>query len=81
MPDGLFGVLRHQGLELTFCPLMIEKGLAGVAEEAGKFRPGIRGAHVDDAYGLDPKACRSSLDTKIVVSIPEVLINTLKGSK
>ncbi len=26
MPDGLFGVLRHQGLELALRPLVVEKG-------------------------------------------------------
>ena len=54
MPDGLLGVLRHQGLELAFCPLMVEKGLAGVAEQRGELGPGIRRAHIDDADGLDP---------------------------
>src|SRR5262245_3634515 len=53
MPDGLLGVLRHQGLELTLCPLMVKKGAAGVAEESGKFRPGIRRAHIDDVDGLN----------------------------
>src|SRR6476619_1646862 len=33
MPDCLPGVIRHQGFELAFRPLVIEKGLAGVAEE------------------------------------------------
>ena len=53
MPDGLLGVLRHQGLELALGPLVVEKGLAGVAEQAGELRPGIRRAHIDDADGLD----------------------------
>ena len=62
MPDGLLGVLRHQGFELAFCPLVIEKGLAGVAEESGKFRPGIRRAHIDDADGLDAWPRRLGID-------------------
>src|SRR5262245_35624622 len=55
MPDRLLDVLRHQGLELVFCPLMVEKGLAGVAEQGGEFGPGIRRAHIDDADRLDAR--------------------------
>src|SRR5437879_4108614 len=29
VPDRLLGVLRHQALEFTFRPLMVEKGLPG----------------------------------------------------
>src|SRR2546430_14571101 len=32
MPDGLLGVLRHQGLELVFGPLMVEKAISAIAE-------------------------------------------------
>ena len=32
VPDCLFGVLRHQSLELGFGPFMVEKGLPGIAE-------------------------------------------------
>src|SRR4029077_16823588 len=53
MPDRLLGVLRHQSLELTFRPLVIEKGLSGIAEEPGKLRPGIRRAQLDVAECLD----------------------------
>ena len=62
MPDGLLGVLRHQGLELALGPLVVEKGLAGVAEQPGELRPGIRRAHVDDADGLDARPRRLGID-------------------
>ena len=42
MPNGLLGVLRHERLELTLGPLMLEKGGACVAENASEFGPGIR---------------------------------------
>src|SRR5258708_7164251 len=54
MPDCLPGVLRHQGLELTFCPLMVEEGLPRVAEQGGELGPGVRSAHVHNTDGLDP---------------------------
>src|SRR5262249_54959093 len=53
MPDDLPGILRHQGLELAFRPLVVEKGAPGVAEEPGELGPGVGRAHVDDADGLD----------------------------
>src|SRR5215472_12076857 len=49
MPNGLPGILRHQGFELAFSPLVVEKGAAGVAEQRGELCPGIRRAHIDDA--------------------------------
>src|SRR5262245_65155097 len=55
MPDRLLDVFRHQGLEFVFRPLMVEKGLAGVAEQGGEFGPGIRRAHIDDADRLDAR--------------------------
>src|SRR5262245_20867482 len=58
MPDRLPDILRHQGLELVFRPLMVEKGLAGVAKQGGELRPGIRGAHIDDADRLDARPRR-----------------------
>src|SRR5262249_7760195 len=48
VPNRLLGVLRHQGFKLAFRSLMLEKRLPGVAKQSGEFRPGIRGAHVDD---------------------------------
>src|SRR6516164_2378540 len=53
MPDGLPGILRHQGLELAFRPFVVEKCAPGVAEERGKLGPGIRRTHIDDADGLN----------------------------
>src|SRR5262249_25845156 len=53
VPDGLLGILRHQGLELGLGPFVVEKCAASVAEERGELRPGIRRTHIDDADGLD----------------------------
>src|SRR5262249_40425135 len=53
--DRLLGILRHQGFELAFRPLMLEKRLTGVAEQSGKFRPRVRRAHIDDADGLNAR--------------------------
>src|SRR5215471_11755100 len=53
VPDGLPGILRHQGFELALRPFMLEKGAPGVAEERGELRPRIRRTHIDDAYRLD----------------------------
>src|SRR6516162_9399518 len=51
--DGLFGILRHQSLELGFGPFMVEKGLPRIPEQSSKFAPGIRGAHIENPDGLD----------------------------
>src|SRR5262249_296548 len=53
VPDDLFGILRHQSLELGFGSLMLEKGLTGLAKQSSKFAPGIRGAHIDNPDCLD----------------------------
>ena len=37
---------------------MLEKGLPGAAEDAGKFRPGIRGTHVDNPDRFDARLGR-----------------------
>src|SRR6516164_11762520 len=55
VPNGLFGILRHQGFELAFRPFVVEEGAPGVAEEGSELRPGIRRAHIDDADGLDAR--------------------------
>src|SRR5690348_16313836 len=55
VPDGLPGILGHQGFELVFRPFVVEEGAPGVAEEGGELRPGIRRAHIDDADGLDAR--------------------------
>src|SRR6516225_9577901 len=49
VPDGLPGILGHQGFELALGPFVVEKGTPGVAEERSELRPGIRRAHIDDA--------------------------------
>ena len=33
---------------------MLQKGLPGTAEQSGKFRPRVRGAHVHDPHRFDP---------------------------
>src|SRR6516164_7892086 len=55
MTDCFFGILRHQHFQLSLASLMIEKSLPGAAEETGKFRPGIGGAHIYDPNRLDPR--------------------------
>src|SRR5215470_17535608 len=42
VPDRLPGILGHQGFELAFRPLVLEKGLAGIAEARSEVGPGIR---------------------------------------
>src|SRR5260221_13068001 len=54
MPDRLFGVLRHQFLQLDLRGFMVEEGSAGLTKHACEFRPGIGRAHVDDPDRLDP---------------------------
>src|SRR5262249_29538404 len=58
MSDRLSGVLGYERLELALCPFVLEKGAAGAAEQGGELRPGIRGAHVDDADRLDTRPWR-----------------------
>src|SRR5262249_44631497 len=60
VPDGLPGILRHQGFELALGPFVVEKGAAGVAEERGELRPGIGRAH--NADGLDARPRRLGID-------------------
>src|SRR5215467_14365677 len=62
MPNGLLGILRHQGFELALCPFVVKKCAPGVAEERGELRPGIRRAHIDDADGLDARPRRLGID-------------------
>ena len=54
MPDRFLGVLRHELFQLRLGILVFQEGRMGAPENAGKFRPRIRGAHVDDADRLDP---------------------------
>src|SRR5215467_2097884 len=62
VPNGLPGILRHQGLELAFGPFVVEKGTPGAAEERGELRPGVRRTHIDDADGLDARTRRLGQD-------------------
>jgi hypothetical protein len=41
---------------------MFQKRLPGAAEETGKLGPGVRGTHIDDPDGFDPRLGR--LDAK-----------------
>src|SRR6516164_7810076 len=62
VPNRLPGILGHQGLELAFCPFVVEKGASSVAEEGSELRPRIRPAHIDDADGLDARPRRLGID-------------------
>src|SRR5882757_8582338 len=53
VPDRLLGVLWHEPLELALGPLVIGMGLSGFAKQAGEFRPGVGGVHVDYAHRFD----------------------------
>ena len=55
MADRLLGILRHQALELGLGLFVFEMGRPGPGKDAGEFRPGIGGAHVDDADRLDAR--------------------------
>src|SRR6516165_1970283 len=82
MPDGLLGVLRHQGLELTSCPLMVEEGLPRVAEQGGELGPRIRRAHVEDADRLDARPRRLDAEEArglaVLDAAPEFLLRRQK---
>src|SRR5262249_55771655 len=58
MADRLFGILRHEGLEL--CPRLFVFGMcrAGAGKDAGEFGPSIGRGHVDDADGVEPRLGR-----------------------
>ena len=43
---------------------MVQKSLPGIAEDPGKFGPGIRGAHINNTDCFDPRLWR--LNTKQV---------------
>src|SRR5262245_3648634 len=58
MPDRLLGVFGHEGLQFGLGILVFEESRACAAKDSGKFRPSVRGAHVDDAYGLNTHAWR-----------------------
>src|SRR5215472_11619823 len=62
VPDGLPGILRHQGFELALGPFVVEIGAPGIAKERGELRPGIRRSHIDDPDGLDAWPRRLGID-------------------
>ena len=62
MAGRLPGILRHQALEFGLGFLVLEMRLSGANKDAGEFRPGIGGAHVDDAHRLNARLRR--LDPK-----------------
>src|SRR6516225_102129 len=62
VPNGLSGIVGHQGFELSLGPFVVEKGTPGVAEERSELGPGIRRAHIDDADGLDARSRRLGID-------------------
>src|SRR5262249_53035152 len=62
VPDGLSGILGHQGFELALGPFVVEKGDLGAAEERGELGPGIRRTHINDADGLDAWTWRLGQD-------------------
>src|SRR5215813_2275370 len=53
MPERLPGILGEKGLELRLGLFVPHVSHAGIAIEGRKFRPRIRGAHVNDADGID----------------------------
>src|SRR5215510_1982260 len=59
---GFPGIFGHQGFELAFGPLVLDKSGAGIAEERGELRPGIRRTHIDDADRLYTRARRLGID-------------------
>src|SRR5262249_8145554 len=62
VPDGLLGIIGHQGFELAFGPFVVENGASSIAEERGELSPGIGRAHIDGADGLDAWPRRLGID-------------------
>src|ERR1700675_4541130 len=55
VPDRLLGILRHQTLQFRFGLFMLEVRRTGPREGSCELRPGIGGAHVDNADRLNPR--------------------------
>src|SRR5215472_10806399 len=55
VPDGLLGILRHQGFELALGPFVVEKSLPAVAEQRRKLGPRIRRTHIHYADRFDAR--------------------------
>ena len=58
MADRLLGILRHQTLQFRLGLFMVEMGRTGPRKHRSELRPGIGGAHVDDAHRLDARLWR-----------------------
>jgi hypothetical protein len=53
--DRLLGILRQQTLELSLGLFMLEVCVPGADKDACEISPGIGGAHIDHANGLNPR--------------------------
>jgi hypothetical protein len=58
VPDRLLGILRNEALEFSFGLFVVEVSRLGAGKDAGKFRPGIGGRHVDDTDRFDARLWR-----------------------
>ena len=58
MADRLLGIFWHQALELGLGLLVLEMRRPGPRKDRGELRPGVGGAHIDNADGLDPRLWR-----------------------
>ena len=58
MTNRFLRIFGHELFQLGLGVLVLQEGRMGAAEDTGEFRPRIRGAHVDDAYGLNTHARR-----------------------
>src|SRR6516225_2311608 len=85
MADCLLGILRKQGLELAFRPLVLEVSRPGPAKQRRELRPAVGGAHIHNANGFDARAwwfgidevgCFPGLDTA-----PELLFRRDQDAK
>src|SRR5580693_1597308 len=60
----LLGVLWHQALEFKLGLFMFEMGRSGPRKDRSELHPGIRGAHVDNAYRLDARLRRLNAEQR-----------------
>ena len=58
MADRLLRILRHQALELGLGLLVLKMRVPGADEDVGELRPGIGGAHIDNADRLNARPWR-----------------------
>src|SRR5262252_2932304 len=62
MTDHFLRVLRHETLEFALRTFVLQKGSARVAVKCSELGPGIRGAHVNDADGLNARPWHLHID-------------------